>query len=86
MCVLCMIYVDWELGGRKKLVRVGLQETNNFFLGLIPYQPCSNNEDLYQSIVGINKLVSCIFLVQSVFENTHQTFNRIIWSIFPKIS
>ena len=40
-----MLYVDWELGGRKKLygkdffyqnfVRVGLQETNNFFfLGL----------------------------------------------------
>ena len=41
MCVLCMFYVDWELGRRKKigiffekrLVRVGLQETNNF-LGL----------------------------------------------------
>ena len=41
MCVLCMFYVDWELGGQKKLegrdffekkfVRVGLQETNNFF-------------------------------------------------------
>ena len=41
MCVSCMSYVDWELGGRKKikgrdflesiLVRVGLQETNNFF-------------------------------------------------------
>ena len=40
MCVLCMFYVDWELGGQKKLkgrdffekklVRVGLQETNNF--------------------------------------------------------
>ena len=23
MCVLCMFYVDWELGGRKKL-RVGI--------------------------------------------------------------
>ena len=42
MCVLCMFYIDWELGGRKKLkgrdlfgyklVRVGLQETNIFFL------------------------------------------------------
>ena len=41
MCVLCMFYIDWELGGRKKnygrdffgykLVRVGLQETNHFF-------------------------------------------------------
>ena len=40
MCVLCMFYIDLELGGRKKikgrdffekLVRVGLQETNNFF-------------------------------------------------------
>ena len=41
MCVLCMFFVDLELGGRKKLqgrdffeekpVRVGLQETNNFF-------------------------------------------------------
>ena len=40
MGVLYMIYVDWELGGRKnrvgiflnkKLVRIGLQETNNFF-------------------------------------------------------
>ena len=42
MCVLCMIYIDWELEGQKKLegredfsekklVRVGLQETNNFF-------------------------------------------------------
>ena len=41
-----MFFVDWELGGRKKnfrgrdfflnknLVRVGLQETNNFFWGL----------------------------------------------------
>ena len=44
MCVLCMFYIDWELGGRKKLegsiflnkklVRVGLQEINNFCLGL----------------------------------------------------
>ena len=41
MCVLCMFFVVWELGGQKnlqgrdffekKLVRVGLQETNNFF-------------------------------------------------------
>ena len=41
MCVLCMFYVDLEFGGQnklkgrdffeKKLVRVGLQETNNFF-------------------------------------------------------
>ena len=41
LCVLCMFYVDWELGMRKKLegrdffeqklVRVGLQETNPFF-------------------------------------------------------
>ena len=41
MCASCMFYDDWELGGRKKLkvgiflnkklVRVGLQETNNFF-------------------------------------------------------
>ena len=41
ICVLCMFYVDWELGGVKKLsgrdffeyklVRVGLQETNNYF-------------------------------------------------------
>ena len=39
MCVLCMFYVDWELGGlknlgvgiflNKKLVRAGLQETNH---------------------------------------------------------
>ena len=41
MCDLCMFYIDWELGGQKKikgkdlfeskLVRVGLQETNNLF-------------------------------------------------------
>ena len=42
MCVLCMFYVDWELGGQKKVrvgiflsknlirTREGLQETNNF--------------------------------------------------------
>ena len=40
MCVLCMFYDDWELGGQKKLwgrdffeqklVRVRLQETKNF--------------------------------------------------------
>ena len=44
MCVLCMFYVDWSWEGgknfrvgiffEKKLVRVGLQETKNFFLGL----------------------------------------------------
>ena len=28
-----MFYVDWELEGRKKHFRVGLQETSNFFLG-----------------------------------------------------
>ena len=28
MCVLCLFYIDWELG---YIVRVGLQETNNFF-------------------------------------------------------
>ena len=42
MCVLSMFYVDWEFEGQKKLwgrdffqqrlVRVGLQETNNFFM------------------------------------------------------
>ena len=41
MCVSCMLYIDWELEGwknlwvgislGKKLVRVGLQEINNFF-------------------------------------------------------
>ena len=40
MCALCMSNVDWESEGLKKLwgrdvVMVGLQETNNFFLGLI---------------------------------------------------
>ena len=41
MGVLCMFYVNWELAGQKKLkgrdyfeyklVKIGLQETNNFF-------------------------------------------------------
>ena len=41
MCVLCMCYIDWEFEGRKnfrvgillnkKLIKVGWQETNNFF-------------------------------------------------------
>ena len=40
MCALCMSNVVWECKGLKKLwgmdvVRVWLQETNNFFLGLI---------------------------------------------------
>ena len=42
MCFLCMFYFDWELEWQKKLkgkdffewklVKVGLQETNNFFM------------------------------------------------------
>ena len=50
MCVLCMFYVDWELEGQKKtlgrdfleqkLVRVGLQDTNTFFLGLTQLSLC----------------------------------------------
>ena len=40
MCNPCILYVDLELEEQKQLrehVRVGLQETNNIFLGLIFY-------------------------------------------------
>ena len=37
MCVLSIFYINWELEGGKnfrEIVRVGLQETNNFFYAL----------------------------------------------------
>ena len=49
MCVLCMFYLDWELGGRKKLIRVGLQETNNFFLGPILLYDIQISDDIRQT-------------------------------------
>ena len=51
----------------------------------LPYQPCSNNEDLYQSICGVDKCSSQVFEEQSLFKNTYESFDYISRK-FPELN